>query len=349
MKVKVMHLLSTNKFSGAENVACQIISLTNDTIESIYVSPNGEIQKKLIQLKINYLPINKMNFKNVKIIVDKYNPDIIHAHDIKASIIAGFLYPKKKIISHIHSNMKNMQRLSIKSVLYNYFQKNFYYIIWVSQRALDDYFFNNRIKNKSIVMQNVVNMQEIIKKSNEALNQDFDLIFLGRLEKVKNPLRIIDIIKLIKIYKNDISIAIIGNGSLYEQMKIKITQLNLNNNIIMFGNLDNPYKYLKHSKLMIITSLYEGTPMCILEGMCLGLPIISTPVGELTKIINNNVNGFLCNDNDNFVKNILNLLNDSLLYKELSSNSIKTFKQINNITKYKENLLNIYKGDINNE
>ncbi|MFR2721860.1 MAG: glycosyltransferase [Thomasclavelia ramosa] len=50
------------------------------------------------------------------------------------------------------------------------------------------------------------------------------------------------------------------------------------------------------SKLMIMTSRTEGTPMSALESLTLGKPIVSTPTDGLNELITNNINGFLSND-----------------------------------------------------
>lgn len=52
-----MHIMPSNRFSGAENVICQIINLfkKNDEVEMILVCPSGPIRKQLDKLNINYI------------------------------------------------------------------------------------------------------------------------------------------------------------------------------------------------------------------------------------------------------------------------------------------------------
>ena len=45
--MKVLHLLASNKYSGAENMVCQIINLFSGEIEMLYCSPKGEIEQSL--------------------------------------------------------------------------------------------------------------------------------------------------------------------------------------------------------------------------------------------------------------------------------------------------------------
>ena len=60
--MKVMHLLQSNRFSGAENVVCQIISMCKDeNIEFVYCSQNGQIKEALDERKIKYRLFNIRN------------------------------------------------------------------------------------------------------------------------------------------------------------------------------------------------------------------------------------------------------------------------------------------------
>ena len=71
--------------------------------------------------------------------------------------------------------------------------------------------------------------------------------------------------------------AVIGTGELEEVTKTLSHNKGLDNNLHFLGFMSNAYGILEHSKLMIMTSRWEGTPMCALEAMALGVPIVSTP------------------------------------------------------------------------
>ena len=82
-----MHLLQSNRFSGAENVVCQIISLfqSDDNIEMTYVCPDGPIRTELEKRNIPHILMPSFSQKEIvkvaqdqrpsdwSIIVKKYN------------------------------------------------------------------------------------------------------------------------------------------------------------------------------------------------------------------------------------------------------------------------------------
>ena len=90
-----------------------------------------------------------------------------------------------------------------------------------------------------------------------------------------------------------------------------------------------------------MTSIYEGTPMCALEAQALGRPIVSTPVDGLKKIIADGENGYLCNENSSFIKNILFILKNNNI-ENFKDKSLFKFQKINNIENYKNIIKKIY-------
>ena len=342
---KILHLISHDKFSGAENVACQIINnMDKENYESVYCAPIGDNKKQLENRNVRYLKLNEFNYFNVKKAVEEFKPDVIHAHDVIASIIASLFYKKSKIISQIHGNHENMRRFTLKTFLYNLTTKKYDKIIWVSDSAKDSYYFNKNIQgDKSIVLYNTISSEDILKKANEDKNDyKFDVIYLGRIAYPKDPLRLIEIINIIKQKYTNIKVAIVGDGQDRKIVEEKIRELGLEENIVLFGNMLNPYKVLKSSKVMILTSIYEGTPMCALEAIACNVPVVSTRVDGLIKIIKQGELGYLSNDNEELAEKIVYILENEKERKRLSKNIEKANKYINNMEKYIMTISEIY-------
>ena len=343
--MRVLHLISTSVFSGAENVACQIINMfkNNNDVDMYYVSVIGENKKILKDRNIKYIELKKFNLTNISKVIKEYKPDIIHAHDIKASFLASFFHKKAKIISHVHNNHENMRKFGLKTFLYNFVSNRFSNIIWVSQSALDSYYYKGKVLSKSIVLYNVINQKEIQEKVDiDKNNYNFDLVFLGRLTYQKNPERLIEIAKLIVKDYSNFKMAIVGDGYLKENIEKMISDYNLSKNVFMLGFMNNPYKVLKSSKLLILTSRFEGTPMVALESMALGVPIISTHTDGMVDIIQHGKNGFLCDTNDEFKKHIIDLLSDNKKLNAIQKKALETSEEVNGIEKYKKEISNLY-------
>lgn len=344
---RVMHLICTDVFSGAENVACQIMKGFKDVkgYEMVYCSPEGKNKISLDDRNIKFLKLDKFDVKNVKNAIKSFNPDIVHAHDIRASIMAAICCDKKvKIISHIHCNHENMRKINLKTIFYNMVCFKFSDIIWVSQSAFDNYIFKNKVIGKSIVLYNVINADEIYEKIDNDKNEydKYDLMYLGRLTYSKNPERLIEIIRDIKKIKKDVRIAIVGSGNLEEKVKNLVKEYELQDNVKLLGYLVNPYKVLKSSKILILTSRYEGTPMVALEAIAMGKPIVTTPTDGMVDVVVDGETGYISNDNSELEEKIVSLLNDDEKYNKMIENIKKRNGEVNDINKYIRNIQDIY-------
>ena len=293
---------------------------------------------------INYIPIEKLSYRNIKNILKQYKPDFIHAHDNKATVKCSFFGKKYKVISHIHGNNRIMNSLNLKTLLFNYATKNINTIIWVSESSYNDYYFRNNVKDKSVILYNIVSKSDIMKKTEENhIEEKFDVIFLGRLAYPKDPERFIEVIRIAKEKYKKISVAIVGDGVDRKNVEILIEKYNLKENVTLYGFQSNPYVYLNNSKILVMTSIYEGTPMCALEAQALGKPIIATPVDGLKKIVNNDINGYLSDENAVLANKIVEYLNEEK-YFELNKEVKKMFEIINNECDYYHRLDCIYSG-----
>ena len=85
--MKILHLLSSDRFSGAENVACAIMQMTRDKVESVYCSPEGPIRKAVEEKGFTFVPLSSMSA--LSRILREEKPDLVQAHDVRASLAAS--------------------------------------------------------------------------------------------------------------------------------------------------------------------------------------------------------------------------------------------------------------------
>lgn len=341
---KILHLLSSNQFSGAENVACQIIDNFNEgDFDSIYCSPKGNIAYSLRERKIKSFLIEKMSLSEVKRAIKTINPDIIHAHDMRASLFAAIVCGNKPLICHIHNNSLSSRKISIKTLGFLIASKKAKHIFWVSNSAFNCYVFKKQVEKKSTVLYNIINVKKLQEKVELDKNTyDYDVIFLGRMTAPKNPIRLLNVFECLVTIKPNIKLAIVGTGEMDAEVHKIASQKNLENNIKFFGFVKNPYKILKDSKVMIMTSVWEGTPMCALEAMALGVPIISTPTDGLKDLIIDGETGYLSDSDDSLVNYIVELIDNKDKRAIFSENSCKRANSLMNTEQYKNAIYKEY-------
>lgn len=347
--MKVLHVLNSSSFSGAENVVCQIIKMFehDSSFDMAYCSIDGPIREMLEEMNIMFYPISAMKSYELKRVITIYRPDIIHAHDMRANFFVASVCRRIPLISHIHNNAFDSRRLSSKSIAYFFAAKKAKKIIWVSKSSYEGYVFHNFFRNKSCILYNVINRDELIKRAKQDKKEyDYDVSYVGRITYPKNLQRLMEILEIVCDELSDLKVAIVGTGEEEEEIKKICKKLGLDNNVDFLGYKKNPLKLLGDSKVMVITSRWEGTPMVALEAISLGVPIVSTPTDGMKDLIDNGVNGYLTDDNREFSRYIIELVKCKTKHREFVKNQCEFSERINDLNHYMTVLKEIYNNSL---
>ena len=350
-KIKVLHILNTGAFSGAENVVVTIINHTRETIDARYVSLEGNIREVLEEREINYIPIPSINPWTLTKLIKKERPDIIHAHDFTASISAAMVLNRIPVISHLHNNPLWLKKMNLRSMLYGLSCFRYSQILTVSPSVMDEFIFGSFFSMKTNVVSNPIDLTRI-KLLSEEENPvgTYDLAFVGRLTEQKSPDVFLNIISELKKEHTNIRALMLGDGELLDEIREQIRYLNLEENIELKGFQKNPYIYLKKAKILCMPSRWEGFGLAAVEALSLGLPILASEVGGLPTIVNESCGKF-CHSIKDFVDAANNLLRDEILFLNKSEGALKRSQELDNIPEYMETLSQIYESCIgeNNE
>ncbi|MDE7327297.1 MAG: glycosyltransferase [Lachnospiraceae bacterium] len=340
--MRIIHILSSNKFSGAERVAIQIIQyLGRQGVDAWYISVRGKIEERLKKEKISYYLAEKMNLDNIKKIVKKLKPDIIHAHDYRASIICAFS-TNIPVLSHLHNNSPWIKKYGLYSWIYAASSVRYKKILLVSNAILKEYVFSKQITNKCRVIGNPVRIGEIVKKGKEnVVEEEYDIIFVGRLTPSKNPILLLEVMYEIKKYDPGIRLCIVGTGELLEKSKETCRKLGLEKNVVWKGFVENPFPYMVRAKIFLLPSSWEGFGLAAVEALALGKPVVCRNVGGLNNIVNERC-GFLCEGKEELVEACRKLLGDRELYKRMAEMALSRAEEMDNDRSYMEGLWEIY-------
>lgn len=348
--MKVLHVLNSRIYSGAEKVVCQIIHSFSDNPDTqmVYCSPDSDIVRQMLSEQgITFLPVSQLTPRELGRIIEQQKPDLIHAHDMRASFVASLCCGRIPLISHIHNNAYDARGISPKSIAYLLAGHKAKHIFWVSNSSYEGYAFHKLFAKKSSVLYNIIDAEQISAKRNQDTTQySFDMIYVGRLTYQKNPQRLMELSAAIRSQKPDLQVAIVGTGELEEEAKQLCRKLGLQEHVHFLGFQSNPMKMIHDSKVLVLTSRWEGTPMCALEAMALGTPVVSTPSDGMKDLIVNNITGYLCEEDSQLAENILKILSDPALRSRLSENGKKRFGQINNADGYKRTLDAAYRRSL---
>ncbi len=158
------------------------------------------------------------------------------------------------------------------------------YIVAVSELIKEDLVQNFGIKcDKIKVIYNSYDIKRINELGLQKIEDDLEDFFkgnvitnMGRLEPQKGQAHLIKAFVKVKQVIPDAKLLIIGQGSLERELKELTQILRVADEVKFIGYTDNPFKYLKKSKLFVLSSLFEGFPNALCEAMACGIPVIST-------------------------------------------------------------------------
>lgn len=361
-KVRVLHILNSNRYSGAENVAITMINYMKDHIDFAYESLDGQIRDVLKENDIKFYPVPKTTPSEVRKVINAFHPDIIHAHDYTDGMAAALTGTRIPIINHLHNNSPWLKSYGVKSFSYGFCANRFNKILTVSDSIMNEYVFGIHFKSKTVTVGNPIDLNRIRTLAGVTSTEDiletekkYDIAFLGRETPQKNPIRLLKIIRLVKdrlcekraeqateeLHNLDLIVIMIGDGEMRDEVNAEIKRLHLEDNITCVGFQSNPYKYLKNAKIMLMPSSWEGFGLAAVEGITLGLPVVASPVGGLVDIVNDEC-GKLCETDQEFVDEIVNLLLDKKYYDLKSKAALKRADSFDNLDEYMKQIYRVY-------
>lgn len=183
--------------------------------------------------------------------------------------------PKDEIALVANSKFKN---------LFSFITNRHDYLNAICEANIENY-KRLDVKNEKITfIQNGIN---ILKKRNNFPKKIEKYGYLGRLEKIKGVVELIESFKIASDINHKISLTIGGDGSQMDTISKTIKKYGLGNRIKLIGRVESEEKTNFFNKIdcLILPSLSEGLPLVVLEAMNYNKPMIVTRVSDLEKMI----------------------------------------------------------------
>ncbi|WP_423062534.1 glycosyltransferase [Candidiatus Paracoxiella cheracis] len=152
------------------------------------------------------------------------------------------------------------------------------------------------------------------------------IVYVGRLEPGKGLDFLLESFAVALRSIPDLTLTIIGTGSLYEYLFELGKQLKLDRNLNFLGYIKDAKQHLSEFDILILPSQNEGFGRVVIEAMAHGVCAIATHVGGITEIIENKVNGLLVDYGDTAALSdaIVMAVNDDSLRQEMIKQAYNT-------------------------
>jgi len=315
--------------------------------ESLFIPHKYGVEPQIIeslQREIDFKK-DKQAYHDIRKIIQEFKPDIVHTHASKSGAIGRLAASKENvpvIVHTFHGHVFHSYFGKVKTLFYKKVERH------LAKKSSAVITISDIQKNE------LVNIHKIIPKNKvKVINLGFDLTkfqtnqqkkrlkfieeynikeneicigIIGRLTHIKNHEMFFNVIDyVINHSSKQIRAFIIGGGELEEELIKQATQIERKYGESVFTftswikDIDVP---LARLDVVCLTSHNEGTPVSLIEAQAANVVVISTNVGGVKDIVNEDETGYVLDDFtiENYAKKLLNLVENEEKRKKMSQN-----------------------------
>lgn len=127
---------------------------------------------------------------------------------------------------------------------------------------------------------------------------DFVIICVGRLVAQKGQRYLLEVVSSIKNKYPGLIILFAGSGEDEPELRNLASRLGVSGMVRFLGQRSDIPQLLHLSRVLVLSSLFEGLPLCVLEAMAESKPVIATDVGGTRELVVDNQTGFIVPSKD---------------------------------------------------
>ncbi len=171
---------------------------------------------------------------------------------------------------------------------------------------------------------------------------DFVVSLVGRLNDLKDHSTAIRTARRVAEQLPNFRMLFVGEGEERTKIESEIRDAQLEKTITLLGTRHDIPEILQASDVCFLSSLSEGIPLTLIEGMAAGLPVVATDVGGNSEVVIQNETGYLApsGDDEALAGYLITLGNDPALRRQLGAagrqRAHQHFSEIENHRRYQE-------------
>lgn len=301
------------------------------------------------QIDFDRSPLNISKFRNaykqLKKISEMNKYELVHLHSPIGGIIGRMVFKKEqtKIIYTAHGfhffKGAPLKNWLIYYPIEKYFSKYTDVLITINKEdfkiSKDKFDKTTTVFIDGVGVDNTeflplkVNQIKEIRLNNNFNTKDFLLIYVGELSNRKNQIELIEYMEKIVKMESCIKLLLVGKGPEKKILQRIVQEKKLENNVLFLGYRSDVSKLMGMSDVIVSSSKQEGLPVNLIEGLCMGKPLVVSNCRGNRDLVVNSHNGYVYTKESsiNFEEKIIELYNSDKLRNEFGKNSLKLSKR----------------------
>lgn len=278
-----------NEWSNLK-IQCDLLLLEN--VDCFYKIPEDVVVHNIGKLSGNNV-VNKIKQYNcIRKLIKKISPDIVLSmpEEIGIYVIGAMLGTRIPVVISERNDPWVMPNKKITRLLRRLTYPFAKGIIFQTEKAAE--FFSDRIKRKSIILSNPLDISRIPKQYIGKRTKT--VVGVGRLVEQKNFRLLIDAFYDFYEKHKEYRLIIYGEGVLRCELEEYSRKLPYGV-VELPGVSDNLLEEIKSASMFVLSSDYEGVPNALIEAMSMGMPVVAADCspGGASLLIDNGINGLI--------------------------------------------------------
>ena len=284
--MNILHIITTLDAGGAEKQLVSLVRnqlLSRNKVHVIYLKGNGELSQSLKMMGCNVHSVRQspLGILDVRTLIDGLPIDIVHAHLPRSEIAAYLAHASIPFVVSRHNAEQFWPRKNRKvSAWFSRLITNKASAVISISRGVKDFVetTNEISKNTRHEVVHYGYDSKDGKFSPKKLMQDKSLRFLcvSRLVEQKDIPTLLKAFGLHLKSSPESTLTIVGTGHLKKQLYELANQLRLSNSVFWIDHSLEIKNIYRNHDCLVLTSLYEGFGLVLLEAMQFGLAIIAS-------------------------------------------------------------------------
>jgi glycosyltransferase involved in cell wall biosynthesis len=311
--INILHVISKLPVGGVENLLLTV--LQNSDRHKFFpvvcsLSDKGEIGKEIEELGVEVFCLHKLKHrfdwtivKNIYNLIKQKNINVVFSYQYHANLygrLAARLAHVPCIIASVH-NVYTIDRKIHRRIINKYLGRFTDKIVAVSKTVKDEILRYDGVSDSKVeIIYNGIDINRFLDMNRNSTRNKLGIALdtpvigtVGRLTFQKGQRYLLEAVHQVKEKFPQIVLLMVGDGPMKDELRDYAKTLNVHDTVIFTGTRRDIPSLLAAMDIFVLSSLWEGLSISLIEAMAAGKPVIATDIPPFREVVNTEKIGIL--------------------------------------------------------